>query len=80
TVYSNVFMVAKLQPGETLLVHVGAGGIGAMAIQLAKLRGAQVIATAGSAEKCQRVLELGADEAINYREQDFVEVAHRYRG
>lgn len=80
TVYSNVFMLAKLQADETLLVHGGAGGIGAMAIQLAKERGARVIATAGSAEKCQRVLELGADEAVNYREQDFVQIAHRYGG
>lgn len=80
TVYSNVVMIAGLEAGETLLVHGGAGGIGAMAIQLAKARGARVIATAGNAEKCQKILELGADEAINYREQDFVEVAHRYRG
>lgn len=80
TVYSNVVTAAGLQAGETLLVHGGAGGIGAMAIQLAKARGAQVIATAGSAEKCEKILSLGADEAINYREQDFVAVAHRFRG
>ncbi|WP_041685061.1 NAD(P)H-quinone oxidoreductase [Renibacterium salmoninarum] len=80
TVYSNVVMAAGLSAGETLLVHGGAGGIGAMAIQLGKAWGARVIATAGSAEKCATVLALGADEAINYREQDFVEVAHQYRG
>ncbi len=73
TVWSNVFMVAGLQPGETLLVHGGAGGIGVLAIQLAKAKGARVIATAGSPEKVQTCLDLGADVAVNYREQDFVE-------
>jgi len=80
TVYSNVFMIAGLKAGETLLVHGGAGGIGAMAIQLAKALGARVIATAGSAAKCERILELGADEAVNYREQDFVGAAQRFGG
>ncbi|NYE95779.1 NADPH2:quinone reductase [Psychromicrobium silvestre] len=80
TVYSNLFMTAQLQAGETVLIHGGAGGIGAMAIQMASAFGARVIATAGTAEKCERILALGAEEAVNYREQDFVQVAHRYRG
>lgn len=73
TVWSNVFMVAHLRPGETLLVHGGASGIGTMAIQLAKAVGARVAVTAGSKEKLDRCAELGADILINYREQDFVE-------
>ncbi len=73
TVWSNVFMVAGLQPGETLLVHGGAGGIGNMAIQLGKALGARVITTAGTPEKLDLCRELGADVAVNYREQDFVE-------
>ncbi|MFD7918003.1 NAD(P)H-quinone oxidoreductase [Streptomyces sp. NPDC059740] len=72
TVWSNVFMVAHLRPGETLLVHGGASGIGTMAVQLAKAAGARVAVTAGSAEKLDRCAELGADVLINYREQDFV--------
>ncbi len=74
TVWSNVFMIAGLQRGETLLVHGGAGGIGTMAIQLAVALGARVAVTAGSAERLARCAELGADVLINYREQDFVEV------
>jgi putative PIG3 family NAD(P)H quinone oxidoreductase len=74
TVWSNVFMVAHLQPDETLLVHGGAGGIGNFAIQLAKALGARVFTTAGSAEKVELCESLGADRAINYREEDFVEV------
>jgi putative PIG3 family NAD(P)H quinone oxidoreductase len=73
TVYSNVFQLAALQAGETLLVHGGGSGIGTMAIQLGKAFGARVACTAGSAEKLARCRELGADIAINYREQDFVE-------
>ncbi|WP_432108039.1 NAD(P)H-quinone oxidoreductase [Streptomyces sp. AA1529] len=73
TVWSNVFMVAHLRPGETLLVHGGSSGIGTMAIQLAKSVGARVAVTAGTAEKLRRCAELGADILINYREQDFVE-------
>lgn len=73
TIWSNVFMVAHLRPGETLLVHGGASGIGTMAIQLAKAVGARVAVTAGSKEKLDRCAELGADILINYREQDFVE-------
>ncbi|WP_327067964.1 NAD(P)H-quinone oxidoreductase [Kitasatospora sp. NBC_01302] len=72
TVWSNVFMVAHLRPGETVLLHGGASGIGSLAIQLAKAVGAKVIVTAGSAKKLARCKELGADVGINYREQDFV--------
>ena len=74
TVWSNVFMIAGLQPGEKLLVHGGAGGIGTFAIQLAHALGATVFTTAGSAEKLAVCADLGADVTINYREQDFVEV------
>ncbi|MFD6885806.1 NAD(P)H-quinone oxidoreductase [Streptomyces sp. NPDC059957] len=73
TVWSNVFMVAGLRPGETLLVHGGSSGIGTMAIQLAKAVGARVAVTAGGKEKLARCAELGADILIDYREQDFVE-------
>ena len=73
TVWSNVFMVAGLRPDEWLLVHGGSGGIGTMAIQLAKALGASVLTTVGSADKQSFVRELGADVAINYREDDFVE-------
>lgn len=73
TVWSNVFMVAHLRPGETLLVHGGSSGIGTMAIQLAKAVGAKVAVTAGTRAKLDRCAELGADILINYREQDFVE-------
>jgi putative PIG3 family NAD(P)H quinone oxidoreductase len=73
TVWSNVFMVANLQPGETLLVHGGAGGIGTFAIQIAKALGATVIATAGSEPKLRMCRSLGADVAVSYRDQDFVE-------
>ncbi|MGP3687195.1 NAD(P)H-quinone oxidoreductase [Streptomyces sp. IBSNAI002] len=72
TVWSNVFMVAGLRPGETLLVHGGASGIGTMAVQLAKAVGATVAVTAGGPEKLARCKELGADILIDYREQDFV--------
>ncbi len=72
TVWSNVFDRARLQPGETLLVHGGSSGIGTTAIQLAKAFNAKIIVTAGSRAKCEFCLELGADAAINYKEQDFV--------
>ncbi|MED7948723.1 NAD(P)H-quinone oxidoreductase [Streptomyces sp. BE303] len=74
TVWSNVFLTANLRPGETVLVHGGASGIGTMAIQLAKAVGARVAVTAGSTGKLARCAELGADVLIDYREQDFVEV------
>lgn len=73
TVWSNVFMTANLQPGETLLVHGGSSGVGTMAIQLANQVGARVAVTAGSAEKLEVCRELGAEVLVNYREQDFVE-------
>ncbi|MFC7495720.1 MULTISPECIES: NAD(P)H-quinone oxidoreductase [unclassified Nocardioides] len=73
TVWSNVFMVAGLQPEDALLVHGGAGGIGSFAIQLAHRLGARVLTTAGSADKLGACAALGADVTINYREQDFVE-------
>ncbi|MFC9972040.1 NAD(P)H-quinone oxidoreductase [Spirillospora sp. NPDC127200] len=73
TVWSNVFLLARLRAGERFLVHGGGSGIGTMAIQLARDLGARVWCTVGSAEKARRCLELGADEAINYREDDFVE-------
>ena len=72
TVWHNVFQRGGLQPGESLLVHGGSSGIGLTAIQLAKTFGAKVAITAGSKEKCDTCLKLGADLAINYREQDFV--------
>lgn len=74
TVWSNVFMVAGLQPGDRFLVHGGSGGIGTMAIQLGSAVSAKVFTTAGSAEKLAACAELGADVTINYREEDFVEV------
>ncbi|MFB6959453.1 NAD(P)H-quinone oxidoreductase [Streptomyces sp. NPDC001276] len=77
TVWSNVFMVAQLRPGETLLVHGGSSGIGTMAIQLARAVGAKVAVTAGTKEKLERCAELGAEILINYREQDFVEEIRR---
>jgi putative PIG3 family NAD(P)H quinone oxidoreductase len=73
TVWSNLFMIAGLQQGETLLVHGGGGGIGTFAIQLAHALGARVITTAGSQEKLDACRGLGADVTINYRTQDFVE-------
>ncbi|WP_425073024.1 NAD(P)H-quinone oxidoreductase [Sagittula sp. S175] len=74
TVWSNVFMRGGLQAGERFLIHGGSSGIGTTAIQLANHFGARVFATAGSAEKCQACLDLGAERAINYREEDFVKV------
>jgi putative PIG3 family NAD(P)H quinone oxidoreductase len=80
TVWSNVFMIAGLQPGERLLVHGGAGGIGTFAIQLASAMSAEVLTTAGSEEKLKVCADLGADVTINYREQDFVEVVKERGG
>ncbi len=74
TVWSNVFMVAGLRPDESFLVHGGGGGIGTMAIQLARALGSRVFTTAGSAEKLEVCRSLGADVTVNYREQDFVDV------
>jgi len=74
TVWTNVFDRGRLQPGEAFLVHGGSSGIGTTAIQMARALGARVFATAGSAEKCRACEELGAERAINYRDEDFVEV------
>ena len=74
TVWLNVFDLAALRPGERLLVHGGASGIGTMAIQLAHALGSQVYATAGSPEKCKRCEALGAVRAIDYKREDFVAV------
>jgi len=74
TVWSNVFMRGGLQAGERFLVHGGSSGIGTTAIQLAKTFGARVFTTAGSDEKCAACKALGAERAINYRNEDFVEV------
>ena len=76
TVWTNVFMRGGLQTGETLLVHGGASGIGTTAIQLAAARGATVIATAGTVDKCAACEELGAVRAINYRNEDFVDIVN----
>ncbi|HEV7210031.1 MAG TPA: NAD(P)H-quinone oxidoreductase [Mycobacteriales bacterium] len=74
TVHANLIMTARLQAGETLLIHGGGSGIGTFAIQYAVALGVRVAVTAGSDEKLQRCRELGAEVLINYREQDFVEV------
>ena len=73
TVWSNVFMLAGLRPGETLLVHGGSSGIGTMAIQLGRAVGARVAVTAGSNDKLERCRQLGAEVLVNYRDEDFVE-------
>ena len=80
TVWQNVFVIAGLKAGETLLVQGGSSGIGVTAIQLAKAMGAQVIVTAGSDEKCAACVAIGADHAINYRTQDFVAETKRLTG
>ncbi len=80
TVWSNVFDRGGLQAGESFLVHGGSSGIGTTAIQLARAFGARVFATAGSAEKCRACEDLGAERAINYREEDFVEVVKTATG
>lgn len=74
TVCYNVLIKGSLKSGETLLIHGGSSGIGVTAIQLAKAWGASVYVTAGSEEKCQACIDLGADKAINYREENFEEV------
>src|SRR5918993_913126 len=80
TVWTNVFDRGRLQAGETFLVHGGTSGIGTTAIQLAKAFGARVIATAGSAGKCDACRKLGADLAVNYREADFVKAVKDFTG
>jgi NADPH2:quinone reductase len=78
TVWTNVFERLRLQPGEVFLMQGGSSGIGVTAIQLAKAFGAKVLATAGSDEKCQACRDFGADVAINYRREDFVEVGKKF--
>jgi NADPH:quinone reductase len=80
TVYFNAFQRAGLRPGETFLVHGGSSGIGTTAILLGKAFDARVIVTAGSAEKCAACVTLGADLAINYKEEDFVAATLRATG
>ena len=78
TVWSNVFMIAGLRPDEAFLVHGGAGGIGTMAIQLTAALGARVFATAGSPDKLDLCRSLGAEVAIDYHDEDFVEVVRSH--
>jgi putative PIG3 family NAD(P)H quinone oxidoreductase len=78
TVWHNVFERGALKPGETLLVHGGSSGIGTMAIQLAKALGSKVIVTVGSKDKADACLKLGADHAINYKTEDFVEATKKF--
>ena len=80
TVWSNVFQRGALQAGERFLVHGGSSGIGTTAIQLASVFGARVFATAGSDKKCQVCRKLGAEIAVNYKRQDFVEVIRKEGG
>ena len=80
TVWSNVFDRGRLQKGETLLIQGGSSGIGVTAIQIAKALGATVIVTAGSDDKCEACLKLGADHAINYKTHDFADEAKRLTG
>jgi NADPH2:quinone reductase len=80
TVWTNVFQRGKLAAGESILIHGGTSGIGTTAIQLAKAFGARVLATAGSDDKCEAMRQLGADEAFNYRTQDWVAEGKRVTG
>jgi NADPH2:quinone reductase len=80
TVWNNVFVRGKLKSGETLLIHGGASGIGTTAIQMGKAFGARVAVTAGTEEKCAACVRLGADLAINYKTQDFVEEIEKIWG
>jgi NADPH2:quinone reductase len=80
TVWNNVFERGALEAGDWFLVHGGTSGIGTTAIQLAKAFGARVIATAGSADKCQVCRDLGADHAVNYKTDDFVAVVKDVTG
>jgi putative PIG3 family NAD(P)H quinone oxidoreductase len=80
TVYSNIVMYGRIAPGQTLLVHGGASGIGTMAIQVGKALGARVACTAGSADKLARCRELGAELAINYSEEDFAAAVLEFTG
>jgi len=75
TAFLNIFMLARAREGETVLIHGGGSGVGTAATTMCKLAGMRVLVTAGSDEKCARCLEHGADVAINYRAEDFVEKA-----
>jgi len=80
TVWTNLIDTARLKAGESVLIHGGSSGIGTAAIQLCAARGHKVFATAGSAQKCAAIARLGATSAINYREEDFVEVVKKETG
>ena len=80
TVWTNIMDTARLKPGESVLVHGGSSGIGTAAIQMLHARGHKIFTTAGNAEKCAACVKLGADRAINYREEDFVEVVKNETG
>ncbi len=80
TVWTNLMDTARLKAGESVLIHGGSSGIGTAAIQMLHARGHKVFTTAGSVEKCAAIAALGADIAINYREQDFVEVVKSATG
>jgi putative PIG3 family NAD(P)H quinone oxidoreductase len=80
TVWANVFQRGQLKAGESILIHGGTSGIGTTAIQLAKVFGARVLATAGSDDKCEAMRQLGADETFNYRTQDWVAEGKRVTG
>ena len=80
TVWTNLIDTARLKPGESVLIHGGSSGIGTAAIQLCAARGHQVFTTAGSAEKCAAIQKLGAHRAINYRDEDFVDVVKKETG
>ncbi|MCW5770072.1 MAG: NAD(P)H-quinone oxidoreductase [Rhodospirillaceae bacterium] len=80
TVWQNVFDRGRLKAGETILIHGGSSGIGTTAIQMAKAMGARVLATAGSADKCAACVKLGADRAIDYKTEDFVDIAKAETG
>src|SRR6202044_2339267 len=80
TIQGTVYQQARLAPGETFLVHGGAGGIGTFAIQIAKAEGCTVACTAGSPEKLARCRELGADLAISYRDEDFTAAVLEFTG
>src|SRR5690606_24301195 len=76
TVWNNIFDIAQFKSGESVLVHGGSSGIGVAAIQMVKALGGKIYVTAGTAQKCQACEELGADKAINYKEEDFVSSVH----
>ncbi len=80
TVWTNIFERGHLAPDETLMIHGGSSGIGTTAIQIASALGSRVIVTAGSDEKCQACLDLGAERAVNYRSEDFVDAAKEFTG